>query len=139
MAYGGTPTVILSDTVGGPHHGYRPGDKIGEFILLAVNNTDILFEWQGLRVLRKLSDITDKEAPPVQTASAAAPAAPAAPQPATTTVSKTPEAAPGADLGNETKACNPGDLSPAGTVANGMRKVMGQTPFGPTCRWEPVR
>jgi hypothetical protein len=33
------------------------------------------------------------------------------------------------------KACQPGDTSPAGTVVDGYKKIVEQTPFGPACRW----
>ncbi|HET8547258.1 MAG TPA: hypothetical protein VFL57_04605 [Bryobacteraceae bacterium] len=132
MAFGGTPIVMLSEKPGTPHRGYRPGEKVGEFRLLAVNNTHILFEWEGLRVLRRLEDISDKSTAPAEAAPAAASAAAlAAPQ-----VVSPVRAAPGIQLGAETKACVPGDNSPPGTVADGYRKVVTQTPFGASCRWE---
>jgi hypothetical protein len=43
---------------------------------------------------------------------------------------------PGGDLSAGVKACQPGDSSPAGTVADGMRKVIMPTPFGSKCYWE---
>jgi hypothetical protein len=33
------------------------------------------------------------------------------------------------------KNCKPGDTSPAGTVVDGYKKVIEQTPFGAACRW----
>lgn len=136
MGFGETPTVILSEKPGAPHKSYRPGERIGDFKLLAVNNTHILFEWEGLRVLRKLEEITEKNAPPAP-AQASAAAAPAA-APAAAVVSPS-RPAPGIDLGNDSKACLPGDNSPAGTIADGFRKVVTSTPFGSSCRWERVR
>ena len=41
----------------------------------------------------------------------------------------------GAALDEHTKACVPGDNSPAGTVLNGYTKVIEATPFGNACRW----
>ena len=38
------------------------------------------------------------------------------------------------------KACNADDSSPAGTVVDGMKKVVSATPFGGTaCRWEQTK
>lgn len=141
MAFGGTPTVLLSEKPGAAHKAYRPGDKIGEFTLLAVNNSQILFEWDGLRVLRNLEDITDKDG---AGATASAPSTPVTQnETATTTVVTRPpvstDAAPGADIGNDVRSCNAGDTSPAGTVVGGYRKVLTPTPFGALCRWDPVR
>jgi hypothetical protein len=132
MAFGGTPIVMLSEKAGAPAKGYRPGEKVGEFKLLAVNNTHILFEWEGLRVLRRLEDITDKSAAPAEAPAAATTAAAAA---APQVVAPT-RPTPGVQLGAETKACVPGDNSPPGTMADGYRKVVTQTPFGASCRWE---
>jgi hypothetical protein len=33
----------------------------------------------------------------------------------------------------------PGDTTPAGTVRDGYRKLVTQTPFGNACRWELVK
>jgi hypothetical protein len=33
------------------------------------------------------------------------------------------------------KNCQPGDASPAGTIVDGFKKVIEQTPFGAACRW----
>jgi hypothetical protein len=50
------------------------------------------------------------------------------------------QAAPGEDLGGRgISACQKGDTSPAGTTANGMRKVIKNNPFGASCYWEPVK
>jgi hypothetical protein len=136
MAFGGTPIVMLSEKNGVPHKGVRPGEKIGDFKLLAVNNTHILLEWEGLRVLRRLEDIADKSTAPAEAAPAAdtAAAAPAAPQVIAPT-----RPTPGVQLGTETRACVPGDSSPPGTVADGYRKVVTPTPFGASCRWEVAK
>jgi hypothetical protein len=140
MDFGSGATVLLAEKAGGPQHGYHIGDKIGPFKLLGVNNTDILFEWEGKPVKKKLSDLVDKSAATAaasaannaSTAGAAAPPPPPKPQaPA--------EARPGTSMGGEAKACQPGDNSPAGTVADGFKKVVTASPFGQACRWEPAK
>ena len=45
----------------------------------------------------------------------------------------------GVVVGNAIKACTPGDTSPAGTVANGYKKVVEATPFGDACHWLQVQ
>jgi hypothetical protein len=136
MAFGGIPIVMLTEKAGAPAKGYRPGEKVGDFKLLAVNNTHILFEWEGLRVLRRLDEIADKSAATADTGPAAS--APAAASAAPQVVAPV-RPAPGVQLGAETKACVPGDNSPPGTMADGYRKVVTQTPFGASCRWELAR
>lgn len=140
MQLGATPTVILSEVAGGPHKSYRPGDEIGPFKLLAVNNTHILFEWKGLRILKTIEEITDRSGPPSAGGEAAKNASSAA-----TTVEPTKDPEPAKegpsniDMGNDSKACVAGDTSPAGAVVNGMRKVVQSTPFGNSCRWVPAK
>ncbi len=138
--FGDTPTVILSDKAGGAHKGYHPGQTIGEFKLLAVNNKEIEFEWDGKKVKRNLQDLLEEGAksapPPAPTAPVAAAPAAAAPAASTSLASK---GGPGTDIGGTVRACTPGDTSPAGTVQDGMKKIVSESPFGKVCRWEPVK
>ncbi len=46
--------------------------------------------------------------------------------------------APGIDVGGGYRSCAPGEGSPSGTIKNGYRKVESATPWGKSCRWEPV-
>jgi len=137
IQFGDQPQVILSEEAGGREKSYRPGDEIGPFKLLAVHDTHILFEWNGLRIMKTIEEITDRSAPKEEKA-AAAPAA-AAPAAEKSASSKPKEAPSDIDMGHDTKACVPGDASPSGTVVNGMRKVVNSTPFGPSCRWVPAQ
>ncbi len=50
-------------------------------------------------------------------------------------MNKTP-GVPGIDLGTGIHACQPGDTAAAGTVADGLRKVIKPGPFGSRCYWE---
>jgi hypothetical protein len=139
--FGGGPTVVLAEKPGAAQHGYHIGDKIGPFKLLGVNRTDILFEWDDKPVQKKLSDLVDKSAATAAAAvttdvnrtgaSAPTPLAPKSMVPV--------EAKPGVSVGNDIKACLPGDTSPAGTMAEGMKKIVSATPFGQSCRWEPAK
>jgi hypothetical protein len=128
---GDGPAAILSEKPGAPNRDFRAGDQIGEFKLVALNDDEIVLEWDGKTITKKVSEMFAAEAPPP--AQSAAPAA-AAPRPA----AKPAPALPGPALGpHGLKACQPGDSSGDGTVAEGMRKVIKNTPFGRSCFWEP--
>jgi hypothetical protein len=45
----------------------------------------------------------------------------------------------GVEIGTDIRACVPGDDSPAGTVRDGYRKVISDTPFSKVCRWEKAK
>jgi len=144
MNLGPGPTAILSEKPGAPNRSYRVGDKVGEFTLVSLQRDELILEWDGQQFRKSLNDLK-----PSATAPAAAPAAPetaaAANQAASTTVSSVQaatapvDAGPGRDTGDGFRACTPGDSAPAGTVKDGYRKVIYETPFMPVCRWEPVR
>jgi hypothetical protein len=139
VLFGETPTVILSEKPGAPHRGYKPGDTIGPFKLLAVNNSEIEFEWEGKIVKRPVQELLEqgaRSAPPPQAAQAPQPSA--APKQEAPQSLATPKSGPGADMGGN-RACVAGDNSPAGTIADGMRKVMQDSPFGKKCWWEPAK
>ncbi|MDX2153387.1 MAG: hypothetical protein SFV54_21770 [Bryobacteraceae bacterium] len=147
MDLGRGPTIILGEAPGQPHRGYRLGEQIGEFKLLAINKTEIEFEWDGKPVRRKLDEIAAK---PGDAAAAAAPppqaTAPAPQQPGNSNLSPsasvlggTVKAAPMAGEEGQVRPCVPGDTSPSGTVADGYKKIISETPFGKVCRWEPQR
>jgi hypothetical protein len=127
-------TAVMSEKPAAPHRDYRPGDQVGDFKLVSVDTQQIVLEWDGKKIVKQVQEL-------VATAAAAQPAAAnqgsaAAPPP------KVPvhaDAAPGPDLGRGVSACQRGDDSPEGTVANGMRKVIKKTPFGGSCYWEPLK
>jgi hypothetical protein len=131
---GDGPMAIMSEGPKGPHRDYQPGDKVGAFKLVAVNNEELVLEWEGQTITKRLDEILDRStaAPGAQQVAAVAPTTPVAAKPL---VAPAP-AAPGADLSAGVKACQPGDTSPAGTVTDGMRKVVKATPFGNKCYWE---
>ena len=70
---------------------------------------------------------------PVQPAGAAAPPKP------TQNLTANGTAGPGVDTGAGLKGCVPGDKSPSGTVVDGYKKIVSQTPFGAGCQWEQVK
>ena len=140
VAYGvidlGTgPTAILSERAGAQHKGYRAGDQIGEFKLVALNNRELVFEWEGKQVRKTLEELKDRR--PVSEAKPAEETA-AAPKPASTTLAPA-KPGPGEQVSETTRACVTGDPSPSGTVIDGMKKVVVKTPFGEQCRWEAAK
>jgi hypothetical protein len=133
---GDGPMAIMSEKPGGQHRDFRPGEQIGEYKLVAVDRQEITLEWDGQNITKNVDEMLDRSAPPPSQAApaSAANAAAAAPRP----VQPQPrgEAKPAAaDLGG-IRACQTGDTSPSGTVADGMRKVIKKTPFGQRCYWE---
>ena len=142
MNLGDGPIVMMSDKPGSRHRGIHPGEKIGEFKLVSVDADELVLAWENRTVTKKLQDLIDRGqdsgtggtggqgASSVGFAPGYGPPPPP-PPPAP------PE--PGVKLTENTSSCNPGDPSPAGTIVNGMRKVVMQTPFGPACRWEAVK
>lgn len=149
LLFADPPAVIMTEKPGAAERSYRPGQTVGEFKLVAVNDREIVFEWDGKTVTRSLQQMLLEgkkagaaPAGAAEPASAAAPAAPPTPTAGVQSLAAplgTPKAGPGADVGGATRACVPGDTSPAGTVVDGYRKVMAETPFGKRCYWEPAR
>jgi hypothetical protein len=143
MAFGNVRSAILSPRSGQAHRAYEPGEMVGDFKLVSVDPDELVFEWDGQTIVKRVEEIMAKERPAGTTAASAPPpeAAPPAPPPAaaTTTVAAPVKPGPGAQLTSEIRACQPGDPSPPGTVMDGMRKIVTRTPFGDSCRWEPAR
>jgi hypothetical protein len=136
MNLGAGPFVILS-LGSGPHLDVHAGEAIGQFTLVSVNNDGLTFDWNGQRVTKTTDELTDHaQVASVQAQAAtertAAPPPPAAPaQPALV--------GPGQMTGFGFKTCNMNDGLATGTVQDGYRKTINQTPFGPTCTWDPVK
>ena len=126
-------TAIMSVEPKAPQKEIKPGDAIGEFKLVAVNNQEIVLEWDGQEVRRNLQELFDRSTPEPAAAPAAANAAPAA-APAKPSIAV--KSAPGVDMGAGRKACAQGDDSPAGTVVDGWKKYYWDSPLGRGCYWE---
>ena len=103
--------------------------------LLDVNSEEIAYEWKGQAVHKKVDELSR-----AGSAASASPASegrtegPAPPPPPQREVLK----GPGEDTGRGFKICNVADGNADGSVVDGYRKVGYATPFGQTCRWEPV-
>jgi len=131
------PTVVMSPQAGSnEQRGYHPGQKIGEWKILSVDNKFIGLEWNGKQFQKRIDELMDH--PPIMVAEAApapTPAQAAAPL-SNSSESKNGE---GPGMGVNVKTCTPDDTSPPGTVANGRKKIVSQSTFGTICRWEPVQ
>lgn len=134
MLWGGVPpTIVLSDKAGGQQRGYHPGEKIGEWKIASIDNSFVVFEWNGKQFKKRIDELLDRtpltmaEAPPQAGEAKAA-------QPVVANA-----AGPGIDTGQGLKGCVAGDKSPTGTVVDGYKKIVSQTPFGNACQWEQVK
>ncbi len=132
------PTIVLSEKAGGPQKSYHPGDSIGPWKLVSVDNSYADFEWDGKDFKKRIDELIDRTpialaAPPTPTPAQAAAAKPAQ------VLSNSSHAGPGVDLGGGNKSCYSDDSSPDGTVVSGMKKVVAATPFGNSCHWEPSK
>jgi hypothetical protein len=130
-------TAIMMEGNKGPQKEVKPGDQIGEFKLLAINNQEIVLEWDGQEVRRRVEELFDRSIPEATPPPATGPAVQAQSAPAKPAMQV--KAGPGTDVGGGRKACVPGDSSPVGTVVDGMRKVGYDTPFGQACAWEVAK
>ncbi|HYP06698.1 MAG TPA: hypothetical protein VER03_10755, partial [Bryobacteraceae bacterium] len=100
---GSGPTAILAEKPGAAHKGYKAGDQIGAFKIVAMNHKEILFDWDGQPVRKTFAELAAAKATVMVTQSSndAAPTLQNAPAPSpapTTTVIGGTKAGPGADL-----------------------------------------
>ncbi len=133
----GEPGIILAER-SGMQKTYRAGDQVGVFKLVSFDNSNIVFDWDGQKVERHLDQLAGKDAPAAAPAPAPTSNAPVVAGGATNLAPSTP-LGPGAETGGGFHACQPNDSTPSGTVQGGLRKVQTATPFGQSCKWEPVR
>jgi hypothetical protein len=133
------PTIVLSERGNGAQKGYHPGDTIGQWKLVALDNSYVNFEWDGKEFKKRIDELIDRTPIPEAAAPAGNKAAPVAAKPAaSTSLSTGQKSGPGIDLGGGQKGCVAGDSDPDGTVMDGMKKVVVATPFGNNCHWEPA-
>ena len=143
MAFG-DPVAILTIGPAGEQKRFHVGEKVGDFKLVAFDSQNITFDWNGKEIEKKLLELAPKEGTQPAAASSAASSAPAPSQGQFTSITaaapqaSTAPPAVGTDMGGGFRACT-GDSSPAGTIVNGYRKVIGQSLMGPTCHWEQVK
>jgi len=131
MNLGGSLMAMLSVSKDGPQQAVRLGEPIGQFKLVDVNSEEMVLEWEGQTIHKRVEELTAAPAP-VETAAAPAetPATAAAPAPV--------KSGPGEITQFGFKICAVNDGNAEGTVMEGYKKVMHATPFGQSCTWEPV-
>jgi hypothetical protein len=129
------PTIVLSEKAGGPQKGYHAGESIGQWKLVSLDNSYVDLEWDGKEFMKRIDELIDRN--PIAEASPRPAASKAAPAPAAQSLSTVSHSGPGLDMGRGFKSCYPDDASPAGTVVDGMKKIVLPSPFGGSvCQWE---
>ena len=120
-----------------PEKAIKPGETIGQFKLVDVNTNEITFAWtfNGEMARRSLSELADTAARLRRRISR-----PAAGRERSQRRRRPKQRwgrarSPGSGF----KTCQPNDSTPDGTVVGGFRKMITTTPFGKSCRWDPVK
>lgn len=132
---GDGPVAIMATAAGERNREIKTGEKIGDFTLVSLSADRIVLEWEGRKISKKPSELLARAAPPQGAQSertAARTPQPAAPE-------QKGELGPGRDVGGGYRACETGDSTPAGTIRDGVKKVITYMPTGPSCQWVPVR
>jgi hypothetical protein len=155
MDLGNGARVFLAPAPGTPQRSYVKGDTIGEFKLLEISRTGLVFGWEDKRVAARYDELKDISAARAAAERAAAPNAlarqavqpvtslqappvhPSEPQSIASDASV--QGRPGGDSSAASRPCLSGDHSPEGTMNGGYRKVMVHTPMASTCGWEKVQ
>lgn len=135
------PTIVLSEKSNGPQRGYHPGEAIGPWKLVSLDNSFVDLEWNGKQFKKRIDELIDTT-PVSEVAQSVVSARSPAPAPqhlGTQSLSSSQKSGPGADVGGGQRACVAGDSDPAGAVVDGMRKVVIATPFGNNCHWEAAK
>jgi len=145
MNLGDGPMAFMSVNAGSPYETIRPGEAIGQFKLLSVNQKEIELEWHGKKVHKLVDELMDNSQSqasaqqPQQSPEAAMFRTSAQPPQAAAKPAEPPtERGPGEANQFGTAACQQNDATPFGTVRDGYRKIERVTPFGRTCLWEQV-
>jgi hypothetical protein len=127
--------AIMAAKQGGAGKSVHEGDVVGEFKIVSLDPKNVVFDWDGKRISRKIDDLIDRSgAAQIDTGGPAV------------ALQAPPKVAPGPakvdDPKQTDRPCVPGDNSPAGTVVDGYRKAFAAatTPFGPMgCHWVAVQ
>jgi hypothetical protein len=133
------PTIVLSERAGGPQKGYHPGDKIGPWQVVGLDDRYVTFAWNDQQFKKRIDELLDKT--PVETVAAPpsnAVNAAAAPKPPPANLSSSGSPV-GIDTGGGNRGCVQGDNSPSGTIVDGYKKVVSENPFGHSCSWQQVK
>ncbi len=137
---GTPPVVVLSLRAGGRQKGYHPGEQIGDWKIVSVDNQYVVFEWDGKQFKKRIDELMDRSGLAAETAQAPAAASNVASSPKSQSLSDTKKSDHFVDVGaDDMRGCKTGDDSAPGTVVEGFKKVVSSTPFGNACRWEQVK
>jgi hypothetical protein len=141
------PIIMMAAKKGEGQKGYRAGDQIGDFKIVNFDSRLIVFEWDGKKYTKNIQELVDRD--PQSAALLNRQNTPAAPEPVAGAPTPTgvqnlgsdiaPKGPHGPDMGGGNRACNAGDTAAPGTIADGYRKVVSDSPFGKVCRWEKVK
>jgi hypothetical protein len=132
--------AIMAAKQGGDSRSVHQGDQVGEFKIVSLDPQDVVFDWDGKQISRKIEDLMDRSGAVAPIGGSAGPGRPATAAPTPTAVTAGPQKAD--DPKQTERPCKPGDNSPAGTVVDGFKKVyaVAASPFGPMgCRWVAVQ
>ncbi len=135
MGLPGGMIAMMAEKPDSRSRGVEIGQKIGELKLVALNADKITFEFEGETQEKNIQDLVNRGGQSDGSSAAAAVSMNPANIAEQNRNLPPPPPKPGIDIGNQMKSCQAGDTSPAGTVADGYRKVEENTPFGPACRW----
>jgi len=141
------PIIMLSAKKGDGQKGYRAGDQIADFKIVNFDSRTIVFEWEGQKFTKNLQELADRDAQSAALMNRQnIPAAQESPAPSPSSSSQilsnsgsSSQGSLGVEMGGGLRACVPGDASPPGTVSEGYRKVVSESPFGKVCRWEKAK
>ncbi len=140
------PITMMAPKKGEGQKGYRAGDQIADFKIVNFDSRAIVFEWEGQKFTKNMQDLADRDAQSAallnrQNTSATPEPTAAAPAASAQVLSSSGSASqgPGVDTGGGIRACTAGDSAAPGTVSDGYRKIVSETPFGKVCRWEKVK
>jgi hypothetical protein len=133
----GDPVAFLS-VEKARQKGFRAGDQVGPFKLVAFDRDTITFEWNGKTLEYPLAELKPKQPVVAQVAGPPQPSSLPAPKNLAVGSSQSKDPAFG-DQNGENRGCVPGDASPSGTVKDGYKKLVVQGPFGAYCTWEPIK
>jgi len=133
----GEPVAFLSTEKGG-QKGFRAGDKVGLFKLVAFDHQTLTLEWNGKILKYPLEELKPKEAAP-QAAVYASPPAQVSSASSVVGAKSSKDPVLGAETPGGVRACVTGDNSPAGTVKDGYKKTISPGLFMTICQWEPIK
>jgi hypothetical protein len=136
--------AIMAEKSGLASRSVHTGDTIGEFKIASLDSLNIVFDWDGKQISKKIEELIDRTNPAgqasPQVSSGAVPSGGAAqPPPQPQNNSQPVAAGPGKETIPGQRACVSGDTSPAGTVVGGYKKNSTPTPFGAVCTWVQVQ